>query len=94
MAAIPPKMVDWSTTSCLDACRNLFNAAIEAQTRGRRVRVRYDNHEVEYKPEDMKSLIGLYNTLRAQCPEASALPDLSPGKMVRRGPPIWGSMRR
>lgn len=85
--------VDWSTMSCLDCCKNLFNAVMAAQTQGRRVRVRYDNYEVEYKPEDGAALVNLYNTMRAQCPEAGALPNLQPGKRVRRGAPIWGTVR-
>jgi len=88
--------VDWSAMSCLDVCKNLLNAVMVAQTQGKRVRVRYDNYEVEYKPEECTALIGLYNTMRAQCddPAAAALPNLQPGKRVRRGPPIWGAVRR
>lgn len=88
--------VDWSTMSCLDVCKNLMNAVMVAQTQGKRVRVRYDNYEVEYKPEECGALIALYNTMRAQCddPAVQALPNLQPGKRVRRGPPIWGTVQR
>lgn len=87
--------VDWSQMSCLDSCRNLYNAILAATTSGRRVRVAYDNYQVEYKPEDYGQLRELYMTLRAQCPEALAqLPNLQPGARVRRGPPLWGSVRR
>lgn len=93
MASTPPLEVDWSASACVDACRALFNAAIAAQTQGRRVRVRYDNYEVEYKPEEYGQLATLYETLRSQCPDAQSLPSLQAGRRVRRGMPIWGTVR-
>lgn len=86
--------VNFASLDCFAQCQALYDAYTQMLMGKRRIRVIYDNYQVEYAPNETAALLQLYNTLRAQCPQAAALPNLQPGNRVMRGPPIHGTMQR
>lgn len=85
----------FSTMDCLSQLSALYDAYTTLLTGRQRVRIQYGNYWVEFRsqmPQDVDKLLTLYNTLYGQCPNAatSGLPDLDPGRRVRRGPAIRG----
>jgi hypothetical protein len=89
--------IDFTKLDCVGQATSLLNAYTKALTGGQRIQVRHDTYWTSYKPNtpaEMTMLRNLYQLIRAQCPAAANLPDLSPGMRVRRGPAlplkIWG----
>jgi len=80
-----------SSKTCVQQCRDLYDAYSRALTGGQVIRVRYADNWKEFRPNsagDMDRLSDLYMTLWRQCPEAQAtLPSLD-GKSLRRGPAL------
>ena len=88
--------VSFAGLTCLEQCKALYEAYMMVITGNKRVMVSYGEYSLQYSQANADSLLQAYNTHHAQCPEAKAagLPDLDPGRRVRRGPPLHGTMRR
>lgn len=83
---------DVSSSTCVEALQQLFNAYMLVVTGKQSVVVRQNDRWLEYNRADADQLRNLYQTLYNQCPGAAAagLPNLSPGLRVQRGAPARG----
>lgn len=87
----PPESFDFSMEAdCRAVLQGLFKAYMQVATGQQRVRVRFNDRWSDYAPGNLPALRDLYTTLYNQCPDRAGLPDLSPGRRVRRGPPLYG----
>jgi len=72
--------------SCLQQCQDALNNYYAIITGKGGQRIRYGERWLDRHDADAKLLADLYQTLRANCPEAQAtLPDLSEGARTVRG---------
>jgi hypothetical protein len=81
--------IDPSNMTCFEYANALLAAYTSAITGGTAVQVRHGNNWVTYRTataSDMVQLRNLYQAVRASCPDAARLPDLSPSARVIRGP--------
>lgn len=81
-----------NTADCAATLQELLQAYANALAGNRRILVRFNERWTEYAKPNAAALLVLYNTIYRQCPAAATagLPDLAPGKQVRRGPPSRG----
>jgi hypothetical protein len=89
MSQIRTPKLDFADLPCIEQARSLLNAYNRMLTGGQRTQVRHGDFWTEYRsnsPADMLALRNMYAQIRQNCPAAAALPDLSPGARVQRGP--------
>lgn len=91
-SAVPQHLDMRNRASCVEALSELARAYYSILSGQSKVMVRFQERWVEYQKANAQQLLDAYNTLYRQCPgaQAAGLPDLNPGLVARRGPPMRG----
>lgn len=91
MSCVKTPKIDLSDMSCLEQCKQLYNAYMRMIMGGQKTQVRHGDFWIEYRANtdgDMDRLKSLYETIRSGCPACqSALPSFNSASSTQRGRP-------